>query len=405
MIFFRSTKNKLKTEKILGLFLIVLLSLVFVYWQVDNINEKLKKNILEIGAVGIRDFAKNSESLFLENFTDNENISQILDSEAKLNKIEKSLEILNSKSYKYIYVVYRDRKTDRYRFLIDSTKEKIDPKTGKIIEKKSRRNSIFFVGDYKKRYDEALKNNHGDLIFHQQKDNSLNLYVTFIQPIKISSKEKALFSLDFSVNLEKFINNIVQNIKSSIIFLIFLLSLVLIGLLIFVIKAILDQDKAFLDDLTNTYNRKYLNYLNKKENLGNTYSVMMLDIDHFKKVNDTYGHQVGDYVLINMVSAVKSCVNANDILIRYGGEEFLLLIKNKDTHICDMIAQRILRSVEQNVTQTSKYRIKTTVSIGIDICEEDRKDIFEMIKHADEALYYSKENGRNQANFYECKDD
>ena len=392
---FKNSRNKLRAEKFVGLFVLVLASLLFVYWQVNKINDKLKENILDTQIVGINDFAKNAENLFLENFS-NENIDQIFDNEKALNMIEDSLEILNSRNYKYIYIVYKNKRDGKYRFLIDSALKDKD---------KEKRNAPLPVGDEMSIYDETIKGTKHRLLFHENSENVYNLFVTYIKPIKISENEVALFSLDFSVDLEHIVKDIVGKIKNSIIFLIFLLSLVLIGLLILVIKAIIDQDKAFLDDLTNTYNRKYLNYLDKREKLGEDYSAMLLDIDHFKRVNDTYGHQIGDYVLINVVSAIKSCVNANDVLIRYGGEEFLLLVKNREKHICESIAQRILRSVENNTTITDKFKIKTTVSIGISICEEDRSDIFEMIKHADEALYYSKEHGRNQANFYTCEDE
>jgi len=390
---FKNSRNRLRAEKFLGLFAVVILSLLFVYWQVNMIKDKLRNSILATQVVAIDDFVKNSQQLFMQNFGD-ENITEILKNKEALNDIENSLEILNSKSYKFIYILYRTDRDKKYRFLLDSS-----------LNKKEKRTSQFPVGGDYKLYNKTFEGSKHLLVFQTDDKNSYNLYVTYIKSIKISNREKALFSLDFSVDLEKTVTNIVGNIKNSIIFLISLLSLVLLGLLILVVKAILDQDKAFLDDLTNTYNRKYLTYLNNKENLAKKYSAMLLDIDHFKRVNDTYGHQIGDYVLINVVSAIKSCVNANDILVRYGGEEFLLLVKNRDKSICDSISQRILKRVENNITQTSKHTIKTTISIGVNICNEDRVDIFEMVKHADEALYYSKEHGRNQATFYCCEDD
>ncbi|RLF05214.1 MAG: hypothetical protein DRJ64_05880, partial [Thermoprotei archaeon] len=279
---FKNSRNRIRAEKFLGLFALVIVSLLFVYWQLNTIRDKLRDSILNIQVIAINDFAKNAENLFMQNF-DDEGMEQILQSKEILDDIENSLEILNSKSYKFIYILYKSEKDNRYRFLLDSS-----------LHQKERRNSTFPVGDDLDIYDDTIDGENHKLIFQTDSKNSFNLYVTYVKPIKISSSEIALFSLDFSVDLEKVVKHIVGNIKNSIVFLIFLLSLVLLGLLILVIKAILDQDKAFLDDLTNTYNRKYLTYLTKKENLGEKYSVMLLDIDYFKKVNDTYGHQVGD---------------------------------------------------------------------------------------------------------------
>ena len=119
--------------------------------------------------------------------------------------------------------------------------------------------------------------------------------------------------------------------------------------------------------------------------------MLILDIDYFKKVNDTYGHQVGDEVLVHVAEILQIQARATDIVARYGGEEFVVLLPHTNMKESKRIAEQLRRNVAQ-----SKWQIESvTVSIGIATITEQDSDVT-MLNNADQALYISKENGRNR---------
>ena len=122
-----------------------------------------------------------------------------------------------------------------------------------------------------------------------------------------------------------------------------------------------------------------------------------MDIDHFKKVNDTYGHQVGDEVLAQLARILNSHARQDDVVARYGGEEFVIILPETDVDTSRTIAEQIRQVVEQAVWQTGKV----TISIGIATVTEEDTDAT-ILKKADQALYVSKENGRNRVSTFEC---
>ena len=165
---------------------------------------------------------------------------------------------------------------------------------------------------------------------------------------------------------------------------------------------------AITDGLTRIYNHRFFQELFEKEfkratRYGSVFSLIMLDIDFFKRINDTYGHLFGDEILKEMAALVKGCLRTMDILARYGGEEFAILLP--ETHLEDAIqtAERIRMAVENHDFPASKGEpVKVTVSQGVtsfpstDI--EKRSDI---VAKADAALYEAKEAGRNRVIFKE----
>jgi diguanylate cyclase (GGDEF)-like protein len=124
----------------------------------------------------------------------------------------------------------------------------------------------------------------------------------------------------------------------------------------------------------------------------------MLDIDHFKGVNDTYGHKVGDNILSDVASIIKKVIRSDDIFIRFGGEEFLLFIRRKNTKemLATQIAERIRYKIEEKIFTYDTVSLKITISIGITCSPQHFKTISEAIKHADELLYIAKREGRNR---------
>ncbi len=161
---------------------------------------------------------------------------------------------------------------------------------------------------------------------------------------------------------------------------------------------------AVTDSLTGIANVRYfmmiLNteyLLAKREPEGRGFCVVMLDIDHFKKFNDTYGHAVGDYVLKGVADVLKNSVRSSDIVARYGGEEMVVLLRVTDIRNAMRVAEKIRGNIERFDFRDEKNHYKVTVSAGVSQYRGGEEDTVETImKRADAGLYEAKENGRNR---------
>ncbi len=162
------------------------------------------------------------------------------------------------------------------------------------------------------------------------------------------------------------------------------------------------QRLAAIDGLTNIYNRRFgMDRL--KEDFSrairdnSSLTVAMVDIDHFKRVNDTYGHLVGDKAIILTTSIIKNSLRDGDIVIRYGGEEFLIILHGADSGDAFTVCERIRHKVEDSVLKEGDQQINLSVSIGIAAYPEHpvTKEM-ELIDMADQALYHAKNTGRNK---------
>lgn len=157
-------------------------------------------------------------------------------------------------------------------------------------------------------------------------------------------------------------------------------------------------NKSITDCLTTVYNRMFLEqYIElmilEAQRYGIIFSVLLLDIDFFIKVNDLYGHQSGDKVLIYFASTVRNMLRKSDIVARYGGEEFAIILKNTSKNDAFDVAEKIRKEIE--ASSVGEQNIKFTVSIGItDYIAYDNKH--SIIKRSDEALYNAKTTGRNK---------
>ena len=154
---------------------------------------------------------------------------------------------------------------------------------------------------------------------------------------------------------------------------------------------------ATIDELTSLYKREVLDIFIKKifekaKRKKNNFSFLMIDIDDFKDVNDTYGHQKGDEVLARISKIIKQSIRSMDVAFRYGGEELSVIFPDTKKDDAFMIAQKI----RENIQKEYENDMKITVSIGVSSNEEIKKDEQEIIKSADELLYEAKNNGKNQ---------
>ncbi len=125
-------------------------------------------------------------------------------------------------------------------------------------------------------------------------------------------------------------------------------------------------------------------------------SCAMLDIDFFKKVNDTYGHDCGDKVLVTLAKACKKHLRKTDLLARFGGEEFCFLFYETDINHAALIAERIRHAISKLKFDSEKNQFSVTVSIGVSELLDSNDNIENMLKRSDDSLYKAKENGRNR---------
>lgn len=158
------------------------------------------------------------------------------------------------------------------------------------------------------------------------------------------------------------------------------------------------EQQSYIDELTQLHNRKAYNekieeLLELYKRHDRTFALMIFDIDHFKSINDSYGHDIGDKVLVELSNIVKSIIRKNDYFFRLGGEEFVVLVSNTNLSKAKILAEKIRTTVEKKVDTVKDGTI--TVSIGL--TEVQKYDTIDTIfKRADEFLYHSKESGRNQ---------
>ena len=161
------------------------------------------------------------------------------------------------------------------------------------------------------------------------------------------------------------------------------------------------KESSLKDGLTGLYNRRFLeNFIDKfakqADRAEKSYAVMMIDIDFFKMVNDTYGHDVGDTVIKELGHILKSNIRSSDMAIRYGGEEFLVLLYNPDKAKVLDIAQNLTDKFKNIEFQAGSATFKKTLSIGIAYYPDQAESIWQAIKYADTALYAAKESGRDK---------
>ncbi|MFP6656013.1 MAG: GGDEF domain-containing protein [Myxococcota bacterium] len=160
--------------------------------------------------------------------------------------------------------------------------------------------------------------------------------------------------------------------------------------------------RAFIDDVTGVYNTRYLlttadNEIQRAARYGNPLSVLFLDLDHFKEVNDRYGHLIGSDTLKMLAELLSECVRQVDTLARYGGDEFFILLVDTEHDVALRIAERIRKRVEFQLFETAhEGTLRLTISIGVATCPlhgDAREPIFNA---ADKAMYRAKSEGRNR---------
>jgi len=317
----------------------------------------------------IRDKIAGNFSLLLHNKSLRKNISNFL-----------SLNITDE--FKYIYVIYRDKK-GMYRYLLDGSR---GADRGEFNQK-------FYplLEDLWKKSFNTGRKTYG---FQKKADR---LWITYLHPMRIRGDIKAVLAIDISTKEYQNLNNFLIPLYNFLKIFLFVLVAIVLVVLVQMYMFYLERKKGIIDPLTRLYNRNYLKEIWNKITLKKI-AIMMLDIDHFKLINDTYGHDVGDTVLSSIAKKLMGETRLEDRVIRYGGEEFLIFLKwPKNDDEVMQIANRIRKNIaNEKIRITENLSINTSVSIGVNLSPKNSKTLKEAIKIADNMLYVAKDKGRNR---------
>ncbi|MCA1797188.1 MAG: GGDEF domain-containing protein [Geobacteraceae bacterium] len=161
------------------------------------------------------------------------------------------------------------------------------------------------------------------------------------------------------------------------------------------------HDSTLRDPMTGLFNRRFMQdqashliamTLRRKKNIG----LLMCDIDYFKQVNDKYGHDAGDAILKDCTEIMCASVRESDMVIRYGGEEFLIMLIDIEPGDSEAVAEKVRSGVEEKGFKVNGEKIRKTISVGVSEFPHDTDAFWQAIKFADVALYKAKETGRNK---------
>ena len=160
------------------------------------------------------------------------------------------------------------------------------------------------------------------------------------------------------------------------------------------------EELAITDGLTGLYTRRYFferfdEELQRSKRHGFKFSFLMIDIDDFKRCNDTYGHLVGDAVLKEVSHIAKGITREIDLMARYGGEEFSIVLPETDRAGAMLVAERIRKRIEENIFKAYDEKLNMTVSIGLAVYPDDSQEVPDLVEAADKALYAAKSSGKN----------
>jgi len=368
-------------------FLLILLAIFFIYIYTyikqtqEEIFNKIEANQVQQISYIFQNIEK--EIINTNNIKNNNDLTKLLSDPKIRNIYEKNLSLISTPSMKYIYLLTKDDR-GRFRYLLDASRKD----KAHFFEK-------FDVDNQK--YKEVYTTQKEQVI---RQENIENLFLTFLYPIKANGKVIAILSVDVTTKIKNTVLQLIKPLETFFIILIIFVFLIILMTIIQIFHYFITRKKIFTDPLTQLFNRNYLNEISPSINLKN-YSLAMLDLDKFKIINDTYGHKTGDYVLTQSAKIFKNSIRETDILIRYGGEEFLLFIYNRDKEISTLkVCERIRDNISQNKFHFEGDDIQLSISIGVHETPYLEKNLHEALKIADKMLYIAKSEGRDRVVSY-----
>lgn len=379
-----SKKNSLLTFLFLPLMTLFLFILYYKYsMTTKQVFDVLYQQVISEKEFLIKNYVASVTDQIGEDF-----VEKLRSSETLRREYTDEMSLIRTKDLTYLYMLYKDD-DGRYRYLMDTTQEgdeaaefdqKFDPVTDAWSE----------AGLTKKT--------------QVRKQSDLQtLWVSTVVPVIVGDVVVAYIGADFSYGEYRKIKKIVSPLKDIYFYASIFMVILLVSAYIQFILYLQSQRKSYIDPLTQIFNRQYLIEFFKTADISQ-YHLLILDMDYFKSVNDTYGHDVGDDVIIQTVNRIRKNIRSQDVFVRYGGEEFLILLKRDASLVLHNTAKRIKDVVSERNIVSHHHHIPMSVSIGVNPYPELAKNIDEAIKIADEQLYVAKTSGRNCIRIHEEND-
>ena len=352
--------------------------------------EDTKKDVFSIVQANLLNDKHELLHLYVKHLTEElgKNFIKILkEDETKRIEAETELSMLKTSDVKFLYLLYVDENR-KLRYLLDTTKD-LDEK-GEFQQRFFPQQDIWL---------KALHNKKTEVATQTEIDK---LWISMAYPVLFEGETSALLGIDFSHEEHLQINKTLIPLENIYFYSAAFIVVMLISAFFQLIIYYKHRKKSFIDPLTGMYNRQYLSELLKKYPVGH-FQLLIMDLDHFKQVNDIYGHDAGDIVLSTVSQRIQSVIRKKDILIRYGGEEFLLLISDKEKAISLALAERIREQVKASPVNLDDCQLNVTISMGLNPNPSHAKTFEYAIKVADQGLYKAKHLGRDRVEIYDDK--
>lgn len=387
--------------------------MVFYYMYLHKVLENdvidLQNKIMNYIVSDVKELTDNTWEL--EQYINNDHIGlpEITIFDTEINVLAKNFEEVNNLDFEK---KYKKEDIDRYiqKILKNSNDHAvIDKKNTLLIKPIMKDNKIvaYITSDYSNAVDEKMVTMNQTFLY---------LLFVIIFTVFIISIFIIIFSLKLLHPLELLIDGIKKISTGNMSFSIENVSNDEIGVVVDAFNDMTHKRKlveealeemAVHDGLTGLYNHKYFYTSLEKEiarddRYHNSVALLLIDIDHFKIVNDRYGHRAGDTILRSLSQRLKKRARSTDCVCRYGGEEIAIILLETNISEAQAIAEelRLLIEKEPFLIEDGRY-VPITISIGVSVYSEESKDVSTMVSNADTALYQAKESGRNRVNVYE----
>ena len=368
----------------IGIAIMTLLSLamIYLYFQVDRVLDSTRREMTDMIVERYQMELGNAAKMIADR-VGGSLLATLRTDKAKRSELQRLLRYFKTPEIENLFVVAKSEK-GRYRYLLDS---ETDPQKRALFLQ--RFEPVSDVWD--RTYDSGKKE------LHRHMENG-RLWLTLTAPIVENGELVAVIGGDLSAKIRSDVEKRFTQIKTIM----FGVAAVIVVMLVFgyiqIFYYFRGRSKSFVDPLTGAYNRKFL-----YEVLANgeyaDYQIIMYDVDHFKRVNDSYGHDVGDEVLKLLTTRIGRLLREEDYLVRFGGEEFIVFLHTRDLSRVKEVALRIKKSIETSPLVIGDNILSLTISVGINAEAQKSPNIDAAIEKADEQLYCAKHAGRNRICF------